>query len=34
MTHKEFPTSLSGVPGLMEKYDYEIAFMRSVGEAS
>jgi choline-sulfatase len=26
MTHKEFPTSLSGVPGLMEKYDYEIAF--------
>lgn len=27
MTHKEFPTSgASGVPGLMEKYDYEIAF--------
>ena len=26
MTHKEFPTSLTGVPGLMEKYDYEIAF--------
>jgi arylsulfatase A-like enzyme len=26
MTHPEFPTSLSGVPGLMEKYDYEIAF--------
>ncbi|HXJ20329.1 MAG TPA: sulfatase-like hydrolase/transferase, partial [Polyangia bacterium] len=26
MQHKEFPTSLSGVPGLMEKYDYEIAF--------
>src|SRR4029079_13500598 len=26
MTHKEFPTSLSGVPGLMEKYDYEIAY--------
>ncbi len=26
MTHKEFPTSLSGVQGLMEKYDYEIAF--------
>jgi arylsulfatase A-like enzyme len=26
MAHKEFPTSLSGVPGLMEKYDYEIAF--------
>jgi arylsulfatase A-like enzyme len=26
MTHKEFPTSLSGVSGLMEKYDYEIAF--------
>ncbi len=25
--HKEFPTSLSGVPGLMEKYDYEIAFV-------
>jgi choline-sulfatase len=27
MTHKEFPTSLSGVPGLMEKYDYEISFV-------
>ena len=26
MTHKEFPTELSGVPGLMEKYDYEIAY--------
>jgi arylsulfatase A-like enzyme len=26
MTHKEFPTSLTGVPGLMEKYDFEIAF--------
>ncbi len=26
MPHKEFPTSLSGVPGLMEKYDYKIAF--------
>ena len=27
MTHKEFPTSgAGGVPGLMEKYDYEIAF--------
>ena len=27
MTHKEFPTSgATGVPGLMEKYDYEIAF--------
>jgi choline-sulfatase len=26
MPHKEFPTQLSGVPGLMEKYDYEIAF--------
>ena len=26
MPHKEFPVSLSGVPGLMEKYDYEIAF--------
>jgi choline-sulfatase len=26
MPHKEFPTSLSGVPGLIEKYDYEIAF--------
>jgi choline-sulfatase len=27
MTHKEFPTSLSGVPGLMEKYDFEIAYV-------
>ena len=27
MTHKEFPTSLSGVSGLMEKYDYEIAYV-------
>ncbi|MES1209829.1 MAG: sulfatase-like hydrolase/transferase, partial [Pseudomonadota bacterium] len=26
MPHKEFPTSLSGMPGLIEKYDYEIAF--------
>jgi choline-sulfatase len=26
MPHKEFPTTLTGVPGLMEKYDYEIAF--------
>jgi arylsulfatase A-like enzyme len=26
MPHKEFPTSLSGLPGLEEKYDYEIAF--------
>jgi arylsulfatase A-like enzyme len=26
MPHKEFPTSLSGVAGLIEKYDYEIAF--------
>jgi arylsulfatase A-like enzyme len=26
MPHKEFPTTLSGLPGLMEKYDYEIAF--------
>jgi hypothetical protein len=26
MTHKEFPAKLSGVPGLEEKYDYEIAF--------
>ncbi|HXT98888.1 MAG TPA: sulfatase-like hydrolase/transferase [Polyangia bacterium] len=26
MPHKEFPLSLSGVPGLMEKYDYEIAY--------
>jgi arylsulfatase A-like enzyme len=26
MTHKEFPTSLTGVQGLMEKYDFEIAF--------
>jgi arylsulfatase A-like enzyme len=26
MPHPEFPTSLSGLPGLQEKYDYEIAF--------
>jgi hypothetical protein len=26
MPHPEFPTTLSGVPGLEEKYDYEIAF--------
>jgi arylsulfatase A-like enzyme len=26
MTHKEFPTTLSGVQGLQEKYDYEIAY--------
>jgi choline-sulfatase len=26
MPHKEFPTTLTGMPGLMEKYDYEIAF--------
>jgi arylsulfatase A-like enzyme len=26
MPHKEFPTTLTGVPGLEEKYDYEIAF--------
>ena len=26
MEHAEFPTSLSGVQGLEEKYDYEIAF--------
>jgi choline-sulfatase len=26
MPHKEFPTSLTGVAGLEEKYDYEIAF--------
>jgi Sulfatase/Putative metal-binding motif len=26
MEHPEFPSSLSGVPGLEEKYDYEIAF--------
>jgi choline-sulfatase len=26
MPHAEFPPTLSGVPGLMEKYDYEIAF--------
>ncbi len=26
MTHKEFPTSLTGVQGLMEKYDFEIAY--------
>jgi choline-sulfatase len=29
MPHKEFPATLSGVPGLMEKYDYEIAFCDS-----
>jgi arylsulfatase A-like enzyme len=27
MPHKEFPARLSGVPGLMEKYDYEIAYV-------
>jgi arylsulfatase A-like enzyme len=33
MPHPEFPTSLSGVPGLVEKYDYEIAFVdRWVGK--
>jgi arylsulfatase A-like enzyme len=34
MTHKEFPTSgASGAAGLMEKYDYEIAFVdRWVGK--
>jgi arylsulfatase A-like enzyme len=26
MPHKEFPTTLTGVAGLEEKYDYEIAF--------
>jgi len=26
MTHPEFPTTLSGVKGLEEKYDYEIAY--------
>jgi arylsulfatase A-like enzyme len=26
MSHPEFPSSLSGVQGLQEKYDYEIAF--------
>jgi choline-sulfatase len=26
MTHPEFPTTLSGVAGLEEKYDFEIAF--------
>jgi arylsulfatase A-like enzyme len=26
MPHKEFPTTLTGLPGLEEKYDYEIAF--------
>ena len=26
MPHKEFPTTLTGVQGLEEKYDYEIAF--------
>ena len=25
--HAEFPATLSGLPGLMEKYDYEIAFV-------
>jgi choline-sulfatase len=30
MTHKEFPSSgATGVPGLMEKYDHEIAFVDS-----
>ncbi|HET6284441.1 MAG TPA: sulfatase-like hydrolase/transferase, partial [Polyangia bacterium] len=33
VAHKEFPTTLSGVPGLMEKYDYEVAFVdRWVGK--
>jgi choline-sulfatase len=27
MPHREFPAHLGGVPGLMEKYDYEIAFV-------
>jgi arylsulfatase A-like enzyme len=27
MPHREFPLTQSGVPGLMEKYDYEIAFV-------
>ncbi len=27
MAHNEFPATLSGVPGLMEKYDYEIAYV-------
>jgi hypothetical protein len=27
MPHREFPPTLGGVPGLMEKYDYEIAFV-------
>jgi choline-sulfatase len=27
MTHPEFPPRLSGVPGLIEKYDYEIAYV-------
>ena len=27
MPHPEFPTTLSGLPGLIEKYDYEIAFV-------
>ncbi len=27
MVHKEFPPTLSGVPGLVEKYDYEIAYV-------
>jgi choline-sulfatase len=26
MPHKEFPTTEAGMPGLVEKYDYEIAF--------
>jgi choline-sulfatase len=26
MSHAEFPATLSGLPGLQEKYDYEIAF--------
>jgi choline-sulfatase len=29
MTHAEFPTKESGVPGLMERYDYEIAYVDS-----
>ena len=33
MAHKEFPTTLTGVEGLEEKYDYEIAFVdRWVGK--
>jgi len=31
MEHPEFPNSLSGVQGLEEKYDYEIAFRRPMG---